>query len=191
MYVCDRRPNLLHQQRSPKCPWQLPSTGYPRSKRPAVPHPGCTSHTHPPSVPPGLYQIASFSSSAPQKASPSLPCVFLLLPTTGQYTTVPTAHHAACQQHNRPANSPSTSSPTSLHPQLRTSTITLGLPFLIPPRLFALSHCLLDRHDRVNRIHGIDYTVSPARGGPRQLRLFLSARGKVSAPIKQDLTSEQ
>lgn len=57
------------------CTSQRSPSAMPFYHRPDIPDlnvpqcrtPGCTSHTHPPSVPPGLYQIASFSSSAPPR----------------------------------------------------------------------------------------------------------------------------
>lgn len=180
MYVCDRLSNLLHQPEISEVPWQLPSPAHPRSKRPAVPHPRLHI-THPST----LCSTRTISNSfflllGPSQTSPSLPCVFLLLPTTGQYTTVPTARHAACQQLSWQLNIDIYI--LHLHSQPRTDTITLQ------PNLFAStpSPCppaasLTDTTESA-KIHGIDHTVSPARGRPGQLRLFLSARGKVSAP---------
>lgn len=83
-------------------PCHLPSPGYPRSKRPAVPHPRLHI-THPST----LCSTRTISNSfflllGPSQTSSSLPCVFLLLLTTGQYTTVPTAHHAADTASQRP-----------------------------------------------------------------------------------------
>lgn len=53
------------QARDLRVPCLLLSPGYPRPKRPVVPHPGLHI-TRGPSVPPLLRQIASFSSAAPE-----------------------------------------------------------------------------------------------------------------------------
>jgi hypothetical protein len=89
LYECDRLPNLLHEPEISEC--------HAIYHRPDIPDlnvlprcrtPGCTSHTHPPSVPPGLYQIASFSSSAPPRHHQASRVCFFFSPQQNR-----TIHH--------------------------------------------------------------------------------------------------
>lgn len=123
-------------QRSPKCHGNYHRLPIPDLNVPQCRTPGCTSHTHPPSVPPGLYQIASFSSSAPPRHHQASRACFFFCPQ--QDNILQSLLPVTPPANNCPGNSTSTSTSSIFTLNHGQTQSHFSPTSLLPRRLLAL-----------------------------------------------------